>query len=349
MNESGEQARPNSATAANEFWNSATGYNYLSPYEVRPAPTDWLSSPDWPVDKPEGACATSPDSTPVFYTSANGDFWNYIDANFKQVIQPSSLTSPEAKVYENSMSTYPQTIPQSNGNPNWGQGNSQTANISYFPVSPIHDPPAQIEDEEADLAEGQVYPDSSLSTQTGESSQSPSKAAWGSSKESQQRSGSYKLAKRSSRIKEKERQNSRRKSSSSSAKGQWQLRGTKTGPKIDSWDKNDVAGTDSTECSRVSHNMIEKKYRTRLNGQFSTLLDALPPAVTGTEINGDGGHDSGGTERKVTKAEVLVLAKTHIQTLERAKMTLESDKKALQEDVQRLKAAWVNVGGQVKR
>lgn len=244
------------------------------------------------------------------------------------------------------MSTYPQAIPQSNLNPNWGQGNSQAANVSYFLLSPIHDPPAQIEDEEADLAEGPVCHDSSLSTLTGESSpQSPGKAAWGSSKESQQRSGSYKSARRSSHTKEKERPNPRRKSSSSSAKGQ--PRGTKPGPKIEYWEKNDVAGTDNTECSRVSHNMIEKKYRTRLNGQFSTLLDALPPDITGGGINGDGARDSGGTERKVSKSEVLVLAKLHIQTLERAKMSLEEDKKALQEDVQRLKAAWLSMGGQV--
>jgi len=329
------------------FWSSATGYNYYSPDEFRPAPTDWLPSPDWPADKPDDAYATSPDSTPAFYTRANGDSWNYMDTDFKQTIQPSYLPSPATKTYESQMSTYPQTIPQSNRNPSWGQGNSQAPNVSYFPFSPIHDPQVQLEDEEAGLAEGQVFHDSSLSTLTDESSpQSPSKAVRGSAKESQQRSGNYKSAKRSSRIKEKERQNTSRKSSSSSANGQWQLRGTRTGTKID-WEENDVVVRHSTERLRVSHNMVEKKYRTKLNGQFSTLLDALPPDGTGAEINGDGGSDSGETKRKVSKAEVLALAKTHIQTLERENMSLEGNRKALQEDVQRLKAAWGSMGGQV--
>jgi hypothetical protein len=156
--------------------------------------------------------------------------------------------------------------------------------------------------------------------------------------------------KRSSRLEEKERQNqnhnSRRKSSSSStsAKGQ-QLRSTNTGPKIDVWEKNDGASTESSKSgSRISHNMVEKQYRTRLNGQFSSLLGVLPMDGMG-EGNGYGG--GGGSERKVSKAEVLVLAKRHIQDLEREKMSLEGDKKALQEDVQRLKGAWVGRGGQI--
>lgn len=279
----------------------------------------------------------------MFNTSTTGESWNYIDTNFKQAILPSYLNSPATETYENPISTYLQTTPQSNRNPNGGQGNAPAANVPCFPVSPIHDLAVQIKDEEDDLAdEGPLCPDNALSTLTDESSpQSQGKAAWaawGSSKESQRRSGSYKSAKRSSHIKEKERQNPRRKSSSSSAKGQWQLNG-----------RQDVARTDSAECSRTSHNMIEKKYRTKLNDQFSSLLDTLPQDVTGGVINEDGDGDSGGTERKVSKAEVLVRAKTHIETLERANMSLESGNKALEEESQRLKAAWVRLGGQVTR
>jgi hypothetical protein len=69
--------------------------------------------------------------------------------------------------------------------------------------------------------------------------------------------------------------------------------------------------------------MIEKQYRTRLNGQFSSLLDALPLDVVGTEI--DSYADSSDCKRKVSKGEVLVLARKYIQSLEQAKRRLEGD------------------------
>lgn len=214
----------------NGFWNSTAGYNYPSPYESRPAPTDWT------VDKPDDAYATSPDSTLTFYTSSISGSWNYIDANGKQTIQPNS-TSPESKAYEDSTFTYAQTTPESSRNPNWCQGNFQAANVSSFPVSPIQNPLARIEYLETDSAAEPVYPDSSFSTLSEESHpQSPGKAAWAAwetSKVSQQHSGSYISSKHSSLINEKERQNPRRRSSSSSSQGQWQLRGARTGPKID--------------------------------------------------------------------------------------------------------------------
>lgn len=82
-----------------------------------------------------------------------------------------------------------------------------------------------------------------------------------------------------------------------------------------------------------------------MNGQFSTLLSVLPPEV-GTEVDGFDGLDSA-AEKRVSKAEVLVLAKRHIENLERTKKSLEGDKRHLIEDVQRLKGAWVSMGGDV--
>jgi hypothetical protein len=69
--------------------------------------------------------------------------------------------------------------------------------------------------------------------------------------------------------------------------------------------------------------------------------------VVGAEVRGVGNGDSGGAEKKVSKAEVLVLAKQHIETLERSRRKLEEDKRALLVDVQRLKGAWVSMGGEV--
>jgi hypothetical protein len=268
----------------------------------------------------------------LFYTTANGDSWNYIDASFKQeAIQSSSLTSSTTKTYANSFSAYPHTISQPDRNRSWDQGNFQAANVPYFPFSPIHDLPDQIKDREGDLREEKICSIRPLSTSTyGSSPQSPGKTPWGPSKEAHKRSGSYKSAKSASQIKEKTRKLLHRRTSSSNA-------------------KNDVAGTDSTDCLRVAHNLIEKRYRTKLNGQFSILWNALPLDVTGDETNGDRGRDCGGIERKVSKAEVLVHARAHIQNLERTKRNLEGDRKALQDDLERLKAAWVNMGGQVMR
>lgn len=89
-----------------------------------------------------------------------------------------------------------------------------------------------------------------------------------------------------------------------------------------------------------------QQYRTRLNGQFSTLLSSLPPEVVGTEVDGLSGIDLG-AEKRVSKAEVLILAKKHIENLERTKKSLENDKKALLKDIQRLKRAWIATGGDV--
>ena len=47
----------------------------------------------------------------------------------------------------------------------------------------------------------------------------------------------------------------------------------------------------------------------------------------------------------VSKAEVLVLAKTHIVQLEREKMMLEEKRLALEKDVEDLKRRFVGVGG----
>jgi len=93
--------------------------------------------------------------------------------------------------------------------------------------------------------------------------------------------------------------------------------------------------------------MVEKQYRNRLNGQFSTLLAALPPDLVGAEIEGYGRDDLGGCEKKVSKAEVLVLARRHIENLEQEKMGLQDKNNDLMRDMQRLKGAWVGLGGQV--
>jgi Helix-loop-helix DNA-binding domain len=85
---------------------------------------------------------------------------------------------------------------------------------------------------------------------------------------------------------------------------------------------------------RTNHNQVEKQYRNRLNGQFETLLNVLPSE-----------DDRDGVKSRVSKAEVLILAKRHIVELEREKVMLESRRRELESDVDDLKRRFVAMGG----
>jgi len=78
---------------------------------------------------------------------------------------------------------------------------------------------------------------------------------------------------------------------------------------------------------------VEKQYRNRLNGQFENLLQTLPK-----------GGESGAHQR-VSKAEVLMLAKRHIMQLENEKRVLEDERQELEGDVGELKRRFVGMGG----
>jgi len=82
--------------------------------------------------------------------------------------------------------------------------------------------------------------------------------------------------------------------------------------------------------ARTNHNLVEKQYRTRLNSQFDTLLKSLPRE---------------GGEKRVSKAEVLILAKSRIEELEAGKKSLEAERIELQTSFEGLKERWVDLGG----
>jgi hypothetical protein len=95
---------------------------------------------------------------------------------------------------------------------------------------------------------------------------------------------------------------------------------------------------------RASHNMIEKQYRTRLNEHFEILLRTLPPSTT--SYNGDSGHrDNTSSERKVSKAEVLMIATRYIQSLETESRRLKGDNEQLKLKKEELENAYVSLGG----
>lgn len=324
------------------------GYNYPAGQRVGSTTStqkDWLSSPvlsvpDWPNDgQPGEFYAASPISSSGVPTPSNGDSWNIFDDTFRKSIEPSPLTSPTMDTFVNPMINCPQNTSEPTWSSTWSPGiNSEGLASSYLPHSMIYDLSAACESGNENETKTSMY--SYQPPSTYESPQSPRKAAWGSPKHTRQSSRSSKPDRHPTRSRRRD-SSSRAETVSSPTKGH-QLRSTKQGHRISYTEPE--GRNDSLKGARTSHNMVEKQYRTRLNGQFSNLLSALPPDVTGTEVDGCGGIDSG-AEKRVSKAEVLVLAKKHIENLERTKKSLESDKRALAEDVQRLKGAWVRMGG----
>jgi len=90
----------------------------------------------------------------------------------------------------------------------------------------------------------------------------------------------------------------------------------------------------------MNHNAIEKGYRNRLNDKFEALLSVLPAW-----------EDEGRGESlaKVSKGDVLILAKDHIERLEKPRNELQDDRSSLQDDVHDMKDAWLQSGGRDKR
>ncbi|KPM37620.1 hypothetical protein AK830_g8943 [Neonectria ditissima] len=93
--------------------------------------------------------------------------------------------------------------------------------------------------------------------------------------------------------------------------------------------------------TRASHNLVEKQYRNRLNAQFESLLNALPEQI---RTSGDGDESDGGApvdwgDRRVSKGEVLEMARKHIESLEQERDTLEREKNELQGSLRQLKGS----------
>ncbi|KAM0545201.1 hypothetical protein ACHAPJ_011468 [Fusarium lateritium] len=97
--------------------------------------------------------------------------------------------------------------------------------------------------------------------------------------------------------------------------------------------------------TRASHNLVEKQYRNRLNAQFESLLHSLPEQVRHGDsgsANGNEDNESDGAndpDRRVSKGEVLEMARKHIQTLERERNQLELENLELQGSLRRLKGS----------
>ncbi|KAI8648546.1 BHLH domain-containing protein [Fusarium keratoplasticum] len=93
--------------------------------------------------------------------------------------------------------------------------------------------------------------------------------------------------------------------------------------------------------TRASHNLVEKHYRNRLNAQFESLLSALPEQLpAGDNGNGDTDESEGNdADRRVSKGEVLEMARKHIQLLEQERAQLEHENLELHGNLRRLKGS----------
>ena len=321
-------------------------------YNEQAGSGDWnsspiLLSPAWPVEhEVSDEFISSPLSSPGMYTPQEFDSQDFFDQPVSEALHPNAI-NPLAATLRYSPPAYD---PQLEWTPDWTQGNIYPI-PPYVPLSLIHDPLSQPIDSTVDLAEGSTYYPSSFAASPNRerSPQSSLKPAWQTANEPASRRHSHggpRSGRNSSHVKEKEGLNSqpKRASMSASSKGH-QLRSTRMGHRINYSERETMSSAEPARTSKTSHNMVEKQYRTRLNGQFSTLLEALPVELVSTEVEGYIKDNS--SQKKVSKSDVLILAKRHIQILEREKTMLEDKNGQLAENMQRLKGAWVDMGGQI--
>lgn len=95
--------------------------------------------------------------------------------------------------------------------------------------------------------------------------------------------------------------------------------------------------------NRTSHNLVEKQYRTRLNDQFDFLLSSIPSDLVGHHMNGPERGDR--PEKRISKADVLALAKKHIENLEKGKREVEEENVGLKRTNKQLNEVWMNQNG----
>jgi hypothetical protein len=88
------------------------------------------------------------------------------------------------------------------------------------------------------------------------------------------------------------------------------------------------------------HSGTEHRYRAKINDQFTALLEALP-----SEMVTSGAGNLGKGDRNVSKMEVLDLAQTYINTLEKRQSELTEESLVLNGQLQLLKRLFTSAGG----
>ncbi|KAE9380557.1 hypothetical protein N431DRAFT_498392 [Stipitochalara longipes BDJ] len=94
----------------------------------------------------------------------------------------------------------------------------------------------------------------------------------------------------------------------------------------------------TSSIPKTNHNAIEKQYRNRLNDRFEALLSVLPAQEADSR---------GGSLAKVSKGDVLILAKDYIESLEKSRDEMQEDRRVLEDDVKGMKEALMRLGSVV--
>ncbi|KAK0738334.1 hypothetical protein B0T18DRAFT_244108 [Schizothecium vesticola] len=90
---------------------------------------------------------------------------------------------------------------------------------------------------------------------------------------------------------------------------------------------------------RDSHNMVEKKYRNRLNAQYEGLMNSLPPEMqspTHATAAGGMGASSDLADKPLSKGEVLDKSTAYIHELERNHARLSEENEEISRNLERL-------------
>ncbi|KAF4626819.1 hypothetical protein G7Y89_g11333 [Cudoniella acicularis] len=276
--------------------NTIAGIDKDVPLDMRAVaknPAEWLafSPPQW--------SAQSYDESPL--SSTEQSFANsQVDGTFNGTVDPyPTLPTVPSTTYQNSF--------------NGGSPDPMVAAFPYVNLSSITEDHADLDDDMEDTP----VPVSNPIIPSPLSSPSIRQPAWGTSRPSRRGSASSAKSRHHRRTKSGSSDTSNSNSANSPSSSH-KLRSTSNSNGSRSRPSSSYSST-TTPVARTNHNLIEKQYRTRLNGQFETLLQTLPREVVGDAA-----------EKRVSKAEVLVLAKERIRELEREKRLLEEENQGLE-------------------
>ncbi|PVH82611.1 hypothetical protein DL98DRAFT_130244 [Cadophora sp. DSE1049] len=274
---------------AGDYFDFGQGEYDLSPQQCNPVNINsWSFSP---LPSPESPFLDTPMSTT--YQDSN---WNPIDRTFNSVMTPESMDTeffaPDkftTKAFEdayNNAAELQQTEPWSTASA--ASSDCVSASQTSASLSSVYSPTRQ------------SYPSSPLDTQPG----------WGKSLPSSRTST------HNTRLSKRSKSKNETPGPATTSAPQQRLRSTSTAVAANSRPTTSSTSSYSSNSppkhARLNHNQVEKQYRNRLNGQFETLLLALP------REDGEGGEG-----KKRSKAEVLMLARKHIRDLERDRRRLE--------------------------
>lgn len=289
----------------------------------------------WGFDSGGEDYFTSPLASPALDTPSNSNY-NIFDASFAKSLKPNS-----------SMNSIPDDDAEYHPQPMWTSAWRQELDPQGFNFS--RDPLSLTQDnivltggeEEVPPTEPFVFQHSSMISPLPKSI--PPKPAWGISNGQSKSPRSSKSERRSARRKSSHNENQTdgiesSKSSKTHSRGNAKANTRKSEPPRSNNSKVD---------SRATHNFIEKQYRNRLNNHFSNLLDAIPQDLVVGEVgSGYGNLEREALDKRVSKGEVLMLAKKHIVALEEKGRELEKQREAMLRDIDQYKKIWMRKDGQ---